>query len=180
MTQGRQAPPEKLFEWTSQDTGRTLNIRKVSTLLRAEIRRQILKHPDFAEPQPPRSEVDYGDGKITVANRSHPVYQQLLSEWRVRVMDELAPRLKQAAIDRGVVLGDGEIDTAAVEEVRASIDGLDAYDDRHVYIAFVCVGSEEDWTDLLATIFQRSAPQEAAVQAHIATFQPDIQEPAAV
>jgi len=174
MTTGRAAPAEKLYTWTSQDTGRSLNTRKVSTLLRAEIRRQIIKSPDFAEPQPPRSEVDYGDGKMTVANRAHPVYQQLLAEWRERVMDELSPRLKQAAIDRGVVVTDEDIDKEAVAEVREQFEGLETYDDRYVYIAFVCVGSEADWTDLLAVIFNRSAPQEAAVQAHIAAFQPDV------
>lgn len=184
-TKGRAAPdptPERLEIWTSPDTGRTLQIRKVSTLLRAEMRKQVLGDPDFAEPKPPQSEVDYGDGKVRIANRAHPVYQQLLMEWQVRVQEEMTKRLRAAALDRGVVAS--EIDVAAVAEVREMMarggTDLSSYDDRHVYIAFVCVGSEEDWTDLLKVIFQRSAPQEAAVQAHIATFQPDVPGPAIV
>jgi hypothetical protein len=179
-TKGRAAPPEKLETWTSLDTGRTVLIRKVSTLLRAEIRRQVLKLPDFLEPQPPKSQVDYGDGTITVANRSHPEYQRLLLDWGTRTTNEVASRLKQAAIARGVVVADEDIDQGAVTEVREQIGGLDEYTDRYVYIAFVVVGSEDDWKELLAAIFERSAPQEAAIQAHIATFQPDLQGAPAV
>lgn len=184
-TKGRIAPPptpERLETWTSQETGRTLQIRKVSTLLRAEMRKQVLRDPVFAEPKPPQSEVDYGDGKVKVANRAHPIYQQLLVEHQAAVQEEMTKRLRMAAFDLGVVVSD--IDIAAVREVRETMarggTDLSAYDDRHVYVAFVCVGSEDDWTDLLRVIFQRSAPQEAAVQAHIATFQPDVQGAAAV
>lgn len=184
-TKGRAVPaptPERLETWTSQETGRTLQIRKVSTLLRAEVRRQVLADPAYHEPKPPQSEVDYGDGKVTVANRAHPVYQQLLIEHQARVTEEVSRRLKLIALARGVVVDD--IDAEAVAETRAQLAqagvDLSAYDDRHVYVAFVCIGSEDDWTDLLRVIFQRSAPQEAAVQAHIATFQPDVQGPAIV
>ena len=50
--------------WTSADTGRSVRIRKVSTLLRAEVRRQVIGAPGFEEPQPPTSTVDYGDGTL--------------------------------------------------------------------------------------------------------------------
>lgn len=179
-TKGRAAPPEKLEPWTSPDTGRTVQIRKVSTLLRAEVRRQVLKLPDFLEPQPPRSEVDYGDGKMSVINRSHPIYQQLLLDWNLRVNEEVGRRLRIVAITRGVVIDDEEIDRQAVADIRQLVEGLDDYDDRYVHIAFVVVGSESDWTELLAAIFHRSAPQEAAIQAHIATFQSDVQGAATV
>lgn len=176
----RKVPPETIITWTSQDTGRTLRTRKVATLLRAEIRRQVLKEPDFKEPEPPRSEVDYGDGTIRVANRAHPVYQDLLRDWNARVMQEVSDRIKLAALKLGVIVEPGEIDHAAVAERRAVVSGLDEYDDRHIYIAFVCIGSEDDWIDFLKHVLERSAPQEAAVEAHIATFQPDVQGASAV
>lgn len=185
MTKGRAVPeptPEKLETWTSQETGRTLQIRKVSTLLRAEVRKQVLRDPEYLEPKPPQSAVDYGDGTVTVANRAHPIYQQLLIDHQARATDEISRRLKQIALARGVVVD--AIDADAVVDVRESmaLAGVDLseYDDRHVFVAFVCIGSEDDWRELLARIFERSAPQEAAVQAHIAAFQPDVQGPAIV
>jgi hypothetical protein len=55
-------------------------------------------------------------------------------------------------------------------------EGVDlaGFDDHYVYVAFVCVGSDDDWTDLLKAIFERSAPQEAAIAAHIAAFPADL------
>ena len=177
-TNGRAAPPEKLEDFTFQDTGRTVQIRKVSTLIRAEVRRQVTAEPRYAEPHPPRGEVDYGDGKVTIANPAHPVYQQLMREWEAKVNAEVGERLKKIALQRGVVVE--EIDEAAVGQARRDLAdaGIDtaAYDDRYVYIAFVCIGSEDDWTDLLRAIYARSAPQEAAIQAHIATFQRDVRD----
>jgi hypothetical protein len=178
---GRTPPPEKLEPFTFPDTGRTVQIRKVSTLLRAETRRQVIASPGFEDPKPPMSEVDYGDGKIKIPNPAHPVYQQLLLDWNARVNAETSTRLRKVALRSGVVVD--AIDEAAVKRVRAEAleagTDLSAYDDRHVYVAFVCVGSEDDWTELLRAVFERSAPQEAAIQGHIATFPADVpgQEP---
>jgi len=178
---GRTPPPEKLYDFTFQDTGRTVQIRKISTLLRAEVRRGLIKLPEYAEPQPPQSEVDYGEGKVLIANPAHPVYQQLLRDWRNRLQEAISERLKVMAIKRGVVCA---VDTEALALARASAleDGIDlsAYDDHYAYVAFVCIGSEDDWAELLKAIFERAAPQEAAIEAHIATFQPDVQGQAAV
>lgn len=182
MTNGRTVPPERLESFTFQDTGRTVQIRKVSTLIRSEIRRQIVADPRFAEPAPPTSEVDYGNGLVAIANRAHPIYQQLLRAWEQRVQEELSERLKQIVLARGVVVD--AIDDAAVAAARADLTsiGVDttAYDDRYVYLAFVCIGSDADWTELLRAVFQRSAPQEAAIAAHIATFPGDVSGPQSV
>jgi hypothetical protein len=178
---GRPPPPEKLYDHTFQDTARTVQIRKVSSLLRAETRRQVMRSPGFEEPQPPTSKVDYGEGEVTIQNPQHPVYQDLKRDWNARVNEETGARLKRLAIRRGVVC---EVDSEAVAQVRADMaaEGVDlgGFDDHYVYVAFVCVGSDDDWTDLLRAIFERSAPQEAAVQAHIAAFQSDVPGEAAV
>jgi hypothetical protein len=172
---GRTPPPEKLYDFTFQDTGRTVQIRKVSTLLRAETRRQVIGAPGFEEPTPPKSKVDYGEGEVLIPNPAHPTYQALLKQWNERVTEETGQRLRKLAIRRGVVCA---VDDSAVARVRADAleDGMDLsmYDDHYTYVAFVCVGSESDWTDLLKAVFERSAPQEAAIAAHIATFQPDV------
>lgn len=178
---GRAVPPEKLEPFTFRDTGRTVAIRKVSTLLRAEVRRQVLRDPEFAEPQPPQSTVDYGDGNIQIPHTGHPVYVQLRAAWSARVAAAVGERLKPIAIRRGVV---AEIDADAVARIRADMAALgvplDDYDDAYVYVAFVCIGSEDDWTELLKAIFERSAPSEEAVQAHMATFPGDVRGPGPV
>lgn len=178
---GRTPPPEVLYDHTFQDTGRGVQIRKVSSLLRQETRRQVAQSVGFEEPQPPQSEVDYGEGKVLIANPAHPVYQDLRRAWNEKVNEETGARLKRLAIRRGVVC---DVDHAAVASVRADMaaEGVDlsSFDDHYVYVAFVCVGSDDDWTDLLKAIFERSAPQEAAIQAHIAGFQPDVSQPALI
>lgn len=178
---GRTPPPEILYPFTFQDTGREVQIRKVSSLLRTETRRQIMRASGFEEPQPPTSKVDYGEGQVEIPNPQHPLYQQLRRAWDARVTEETGARLKRLAIRRGVVC---EVDADAVKAVRAdmALEGVDlsGFDDHYVYVAFVCVGSDDDWTDLLKAIFERSAPQEAAVEAHIAAFQSDLPGEAAL
>jgi hypothetical protein len=178
---GRTPPPELLYDHTFQDTGRTVQIRKVSSLLRAETRRQVAASPGFQEPQPPVSTVDYGEGEVTIPNPAHPIYQDLRRAWNDKVNEETGARLKRLAIRRGVVC---TVDAVAVESVRADMaaEGVDlsAFDDHYVYVAFVCVGSDDDWTDLLKAIFERSTPQEAAIAAHIAVFPADLPGQAAV
>jgi hypothetical protein len=147
---GRTPPVEKLYDFLFQDTGRQVQIRKVSSLLRAEIRRQVIASPGFEEPRPPLSTVDYGDGNVQIPNPAHPLYQELRKEWLRRVTEETGQRLKTIAIRRGVVC---EVDAAAVAAARADAaqDGIDLtlYDDHEVYVAFICVGSDDDYTDLL-------------------------------
>ncbi len=168
---GRAVPPELLYDHTFQDTGRTIQIRKLSALARDEVRRQVKKSPGFEEPQPPMVEVDYGDGKIRQPHRGHPVYQQLLADWNTRVNQEAGERIAAFAIRHAAVC---TIDAAAVTAMRAFMASiatpLGDYDDLYVYIAFVCVGSQQDYTEFLAAVFNRSIPSQEAVQAHIDSF----------
>lgn len=180
---GRAAPPqrEKLEDFTFEGTGRTVQVRKISTLIRDEVRRQVRRDTAFVEPEPPQQEVDYGDGKAKVANRGHPIYQQLLTDWRERFNREVGDRLVNLVIRRGVVC---EVDKEAVERVRGELaeQGIDTshLDDHYVYVAFVCIGPYEDYTDLLKAVFERSTPAEAAVAAHIASFPGDVRGPGPV
>ncbi len=167
----RAVPPERLYDFTFEGTGRTVQIRKLSALIRDEVRRQIKRRPEFAEPQPPMVEVDYGEGKIRQSHRAHPVYQELLKEWNARVTQEAGDRLVDLVIARAVVC---DVDAGAVAEMRAAMAAiglpLDDYDDHYVYVAFVCVGPYADYNELLKAVFERSTPSQEAVQAHIDSF----------
>lgn len=178
VVKGRAVPPEHLEDFTFQGTGRTVQVRKISTLIRDEVRRQVRRDPRFAEPEPPQQEVDYGDGKIKIAHRGHPVYVQLLKEYNERVAQEVGDRLVGLVIQRGVVC---EVDQAAVDHVRANLaeQQIDtaALDNHYVYVAFVCIGPYEDYTDLLKAVFERSQPMEAAVKAHLDSFRGDVRGP---
>lgn len=174
---GRAAPPEKLEEFTFEGTGRTVQIRKLSALARDEIRRQVKRLPGFEEPQPPMVEVDYGTGKIAQPHRGHPVYQELLADWNVRVTQETGERIAAFAIRRGVVC---DIDEQAVATIRQDMAllgaPLDEYDDHYVYVAFVCVGPQADYNELLNAVFNRSIPSPEAVQAHKDSFRGNVRE----
>jgi hypothetical protein len=169
--QGRAAPAEKLEPFTFESTGRTVLIRKLPTFWRDTVRRQVKQSPGFEEPQPPMVEQDYGDGKITVPHKGHPLYQELLKEWNAKVDREVGERITPFVIRRGVVC---EVDQEAVDERRAwaEDEGLDlsSYDDHYVYVAFCCIGPYTDWLDLLRAVFEKTAPTEAAIEAHKATF----------
>lgn len=175
---GRAVPPETLYPLTFQGTGRTVQIRKLSALIRDEARRQARR--ELIEPQPPLNEVDYGAGKIMEANPSHPLYQKLHKDWERAVGEKASEKLQIIAIRRGVVC---DIDADAVATARADLDaaGISTadYDDHYVYVAFVCVGPYEDWSDLLAAVFQRAGPSEAAIAAHTESFRSDREQPTA-
>lgn len=176
---GRDVPPEKLYPFVFESTGRTVYIRKVSALLRDEIHRAVRRDPAFPkEPEPPIQEVDYGDdNKVKRPNRQHSVYLELQKEWQAKYLEEVNERLAVVAIHRGVVC---DIDDTAVkqmrEEMAASGVPLDDYCDHYVYVAFVCVGPTADYRELLKAVFDRSTPPAEAVQAHKDSFRSDVRD----
>lgn len=174
-SKGRAAPPENLEPFTFASTGRQVQIRKVSALLREEVRRQVRRDLDATKPPIPMVEVDYGDGKQRIPHTGHETYQRLLAAWEAEVTAEAGDRIKRIAVKRGVVAA---IDQAALDQVRADLadEGVDtsAQTDLWAYVAYVCIGAYDDWTDLLKAIFERSSPSEAAIQAHIDSFRGDV------
>lgn len=176
MQQGRTPPPEPLISYTVPGTGRTIRIRKLSTFVRNAIRRQAIERDP--EPAPPMVEIDYGDGKLREPNRGDPLYRRRLQEWHERLARAQQEGLTALFLRRGIVVEDAEIDTAAVAQMREDMAAIgtpiDAMSDRDVYVELICIGTDEDWTDIQKLIWERSTPTEAAVQAQIATFQPDV------
>lgn len=176
MQQGRTPPPEPLISYTVPGTGRTIRIRKLSTFMRNAIRRQAIAQDP--EPEPPIVEIDYGDGKLREPNRGDPLYRRRMQEWNDRIVQAQRDGLSALFLRRGIVVDDDEIDQAAVTQVREDMAAIgtpiDAMSDRDVYVELICIGTDEDWTDIQKLIWERSTPTEAAVQAQIATFQPDV------
>lgn len=173
-TKGR-AVPDEVLDTIVFSTGRSVQVRKVSSLLRERVRTAVRDQLKFEEPQPPMVEVDYGQGKQVIPHPGDPVYLDLMKLHQAKIADETGERVKRLMVKRGVVC---EIDQAAVYTVREDLAeiGVDVSheDDLWVYVAYICVGVYEDWTDLIQAIFARSAPTEAAIRAHQDTFRGDV------
>jgi hypothetical protein len=155
-----------LAEFTFKDTGITVQIRKVSPMLAADVAAAM------PEPLPPEQEVDYGEpvGKVMERNYGDPKYVVTLAEHRHRLYDTL----QRAIILRSVVATDGKWkdDVNEYRQFLLSQTGkeIDEKDDLVVYVTRICVGSQEDLNDLMAAITRRSQPTEEAVAAAKADF----------
>lgn len=171
---GRAAPDEPL-EAVTFSTGRSVQVRKVSALLRERIRRAARDALRNEEPRPPLVEVDYGQGKTTIEHRGDPVFLDLSRQHDARITERAGEQIKRIAVTRGVVC---DIDPEAVATVRDDLAALgitlDDEDDLWIYVAYVCIGAYDDWTDLLRAIFEKSAPSEAAIAAHQDLFRRDL------
>lgn len=149
-----------LTDFTFKDTGISIKIRKVSPMLAADVAASI------PEPLPPEQEVDYGEprGKVMERNFSDPAYQADLATHRQKIFQAL----QRVIILRAVVV-EGEEWKKDVQEYRdfilqATGKPLDEPEDLIVYVLRVCVGSEDDLTDLLTTITHRSQPTQEAIE----------------
>ena len=175
-SRGRVVPPEKLYEHTFVDTGITVHVRKLSTFWRDTVRKQVQREPEYKKPDPPIFEHDYGQGKVTAPNYGHPLYQQLMADWQRRVNEAVGERVTPFVINSGVVceVDDEAVSAARIRAAEQAID-LSDYSDHYVYVAFCCIGSYDDWQDLLRAVFERTAPTEAAIQSYKDTFPGDVQ-----
>lgn len=161
-TKGRAVAPLPTF--TFQDTGITVQIRKVSPSIGTEIRKA------FPPPKPPIHKVEIGGQIVEEANEADPDYERVYQEWGLMV-EAKAARLY---IKRGV---ECEVDKAAVDAVRADMaaEGMTLEgDDKYIYIRYICIGTEDDYQELLMAITRRSQPTEVAVAEAVETFQPAV------
>lgn len=158
----------RLVEHVFEDTGRVVQIRKVSPLLGAKLRRR------YPPPSPPTQEVDYGtperpDVRIE-ENAEHPDHVQAVEEYRVAFQDKMQGLL----IRRGVVVEWDAAKRADVKELRefwqeAYEEPLDG-SDLVVYVCYICVGTPKDLDELVTAIMLRSQPTREAVTAARDTF----------
>lgn len=159
MTKGRDVQPLEEFTF---DTGITVQVRKTSPMLVSDIQKK------FPPPPPPLNKVDYGDGNIKLEpNASDPAYIETLKAYQ----QEIEEKIRRVMIQRGV---ECEVDHLAVQDLRHQMRQefdleLDP-DDKFVYVAYICVGTAEDYNDLIQLITRRSQPTEDTVQAAVDSF----------
>lgn len=159
-----------LIPFTFPDSGKTVQIRKVSFLLWTNLREaHARQHPP---PEPPLQEVDYGDGRGKVAepNRADPAYLDALAKHDNDARAWIEDQAKRLYIKRGVVC---DVDAEAVKQLREDMASVGAEldpDDHFVYVMYLCCPTPEDYQDLVAAITRRSAPAEETVKAAVASF----------
>lgn len=172
MQKGRQVP--KLTEFTFPDSGITVQLRKVSPLLRDDL--DALLRRTNPPPQPPVQTVDtgFGDGPSQQTNEADPDYQNALLKWQMEHWRRVGDRLLDLAIRRYI---ECDVDTRAVAQLRKDMAALGVDldpDDKVVYLSRIAIGTREDMNDLSAALFQRQERLREAVDAHKATFPSDL------
>lgn len=150
-------------EWstlTLPDSGATLEYRKVSHMLLADVSNSV------PVPVPPLIDVDYG-GKIRQEpNPNHPDHLQALARYR-QVQSE---KVLSVAVMVGVRV---EIDDARVVELREQykLAEVDApANDKVLYVTRILCETGNDLTALRDAIIRKSQPTEGAVQEAVARF----------
>lgn len=172
MGQGRQVP--KLDDFTFPDSGITVQLRKVSPLLRDDVDAAVRRQNP--PPDPPMQVVDtgFGDGATPQPNPADPAYRAAVLEWQTAHWGRVAEALLRLAVARYIEV---DVDQEAVETLRADMAALgvdlDA-DDKYVYITRICIGSRADERDLSNALFTRQEQLREAVDSHKATFRGDL------
>lgn len=165
---------------TFQDSGITVQIRKISPSLIAAIEQAARRDLDDSRPRPPVVETPLGARE----NLADGDYQQALREWTTRVNLEVGHRgLIAAALN--VVC---EIDAEAVAHARRLAhvtrsailtDCDDELSDEEknliVYVLRVCCASTEDLNEFQRAALWRVTPSPEEVDRAIATFRPDVE-----
>jgi len=147
----------KLHDYTFQDSGVKIKIRKVSPLLAMQLQN------DFPPPQPPLQPVTMGDKVEMVANASSPEYVQMLNDYQ----REFELKLRGVILKRGVVIEMTDETKAQIASIRADykeVTGKElAGSDELVYLSYIAVATSEDLTDLVQNIMKRSQPTEPVI-----------------
>lgn len=163
----RNVPP---LERVTLSNGIPIGIPKLSALIRQDIAAAVQKEMAAEKPQPPTTEVDYGDGPQKIANEADPGYRQLLARWETKVNRAAADRVISYVLRRLEV----DIDPEEVERTRADMAavGVDISEmsDRDVYVRYVAIGPTEDYTAVIQAAFDSSRPTEEAIRAAVESF----------
>jgi len=160
------AKTNALTPHTFKDTGKVVQIKKVSPLLIMQLQK------DFPEPEAPLQEVDYGDGEIRLEpNPAHPDYEKTLQQYKYA----FEQRMREMMVDRGVVLELSDEDKVEIQDLRTywqeNYGKPLAGNDKFVYISYICIGTDADMNELVEAISRRSQPSNGAVEAAKKSFQ---------
>ena len=155
----------ELIPHTFADSGRTVMVRKVSSLLILELQKA------FPEPKPPTQEVEIAGVKRLEANPAHPDYQKALQAYQL----DLEMKIRKLLIKRGVVcdVPKDEVDDLRTfwrEEFNQELDPSDLL----VYVSYLACTTDGDLQDLVEKITRRSQPTEAEIQANIKSFRSEV------
>jgi len=178
-TRGRTAPA--LPEHTFKDSGITIRIRKVGPTTQQRLAQAIMR--ELPEPQPPTIETELGPEP----NAADPAYMLAKAQWDQETQRELVNRLMLiAALEAEVTIdAQARIDIARKQRHLGLIgipyepnpDLDDAENEKVFYLLHIAAGTPEDLREFGDAVLKRSVPTEEAVQAHVAMFQRDLQEP---
>ena len=161
----------ELNPFTFEDTGITVQIRKVSPLLIMEVQKAM------PVPKPPMQEVVYGDPgdpgakRVQEPNEAHPDYLTDIDAYNM----ELEMKVRKFMIMRGVVINLTDDQKQEVKELRkewkeefgVELGGTD----KLLYISYIAIGTDSDMEELMDVIMRRSQPTEAGMSDVKAGFQ---------
>lgn len=186
-TNGKGRVVNPLAQHTFKDSGITVGLRKLSPLSLNEALLAVWREwqadsdPSHKEPQPPLAK---GVGGELEPNPADPDYIATKKEWHKQLTIAGQTRwLIYAALDAV----ECDVDTAAVERKRRArrLSGLPPYDElpdateeeqnKILYVTQVCIATGDDLNEFIRAVTQRSIPTAEGVQAHIATFQGDVE-----
>lgn len=177
--QGRKIPP--LLRHTFKDSGIEIEIRKVGPTTQQRLAQAIMK--EFPEPPIPTVETELGPEQ----NAADPAYLEAKAAWEQKTRNELTQRLMLiAALEAEVTIDDAARADITRKQRHLRLIGIPYEDnpeltpeenERVFYILHVAAGTPEDLGEFSQAVMRRSVPTEEVVQAHIATFQRDVQEP---
>jgi hypothetical protein len=154
-------------------TGLTVQIKKVNTLLMNEIRKS------FPPPRPPKERVNYGTKEapdlVEEVNEASPEYTAALDKYN----QDLEMLTRKILVKRGVIYTLTPEQKEEVKQLREDMEEtggpeLDK-DDKLVFIAYLAIGDEDDYTRLIRTIVATSQPTEEKVKENQDSFRGDVQ-----
>ena len=181
-TKGRTVPalPTHMFK----DSGITTELRKLSPSTLQDLTRAITKEwerSDDPKKRKPKAPIIEADG-IVEENEADPEYQKQLHDWTQRLQAEINSRVLDFAAVYSVEV---TIDHDALKRLREThvMMGLPIEEDdklsqdvrdKLLYVTRVCIATADDMQEFANAVFNRIAPSEEDVQAHIDTFPGDV------
>lgn len=174
---GREVPP---IEFTFPDVDVTVQIRRISPLLRDDIDSQL--RVESPPPEVPIKKRNYGTEEepdyIEEPDPFDPIYKEAVRKWSITHGNDLGTRLLRIAVMRGVVLELDENQKQEVQQLREDMRevGIELDpDDKFVYITRICVSTNDTLRSLHDAIFTASRPDREVIEAMKATFPSNVQ-----
>lgn len=162
----------KLHDFTCQDTGISLKLKKIPFTVTARLHELYDKEHEADVPKPPLFKVDYGDGAtIMEPNITHPTYIARLRRYETERGKWVNERALHLFADMAI---ECDVDVDAVNSLRKEMDlfGVELdQSDKYVYVWNIAVGTDEGYSELFLAIQRRSQVTESAVGDALARFQ---------